>query len=175
MSKKMSKRPPMNPRVIGRVLKLLFKSYPVLVPIAIVCILISAITAAAPALFMHNDMIYMLTSACTGWKPNLGGYSSSVALDTPWAKIAPFGDDTTYHSQPTSVLTLEVGGKKQYVYIGDRWGGNQWDGKNLNDFYYENSTYYFSLVEIDDAGNLTLKECDEFTIDLTDAGFKIIK
>ena len=54
MSKKMSKRPPMNPRVIGRVLKLLFKSYPVLVPIAIVCILISAITAAAPALFMQK-------------------------------------------------------------------------------------------------------------------------
>ena len=54
MSKKMSKHPPMNPRVIGRVLKLLFKSYPVLVPIAIVCILISAITAAAPALFMQK-------------------------------------------------------------------------------------------------------------------------
>ncbi len=54
MSKKMPKRPPANPRVLGRVLKLLFRSYPVLVPIAIVCILISAITAAAPALFMQK-------------------------------------------------------------------------------------------------------------------------
>jgi hypothetical protein len=129
----------------------------------------------APALFMHGDKIYMLTSACTGWKPNLGGYSSSVALDTPWAKIAPFGDDTTYHSQPTAVLTLDVAGKKQYVYIGDRWGGNQWDGYNLDDFRYENSSYYFSLVEINEKGELSLKECDEFTIDLNGNGFEIIK
>lgn len=129
----------------------------------------------APALFMHGDKIYMLTSACTGWKPNLGGYSCSDSLSDEWEKIRPFGDDTTYHSQPTAVLTLDVAGKKQYVYIGDRWGGNQWDGKNLNDFYYENSTYYFSLVEINDQGNLTLRECDEFTIDLNGNGFEIIK
>lgn len=129
----------------------------------------------APALFWHKDMIYMLTSACTGWKPNLGGYSCSDSLLNVWAPISPFGDDTTYHSQPTAVLTLDINGNKQYVYIGDRWGGNQWDGKNLNDFKYENSSHYFSLVEIDDEGKLTLRECDEFTIDLEGRGFEIIK
>jgi len=129
----------------------------------------------APALFMHNEKIYMLTSACTGWRPNKGGYSSSDSILNQWEKISEFGDDTTYHSQPTAVLTLTSGGKKQYIYIGDRWGGNQWDGRNLDDFLYENSSYYFSLIEIDENGNLTLKECDEFTIDLNGKGFEIIK
>ncbi len=67
MSKKMPKRPRANPRVLGRVLKLLFRSYPVLVPIAIVCILISAITAAAPALFMQKVFEAIETAQKSGF------------------------------------------------------------------------------------------------------------
>ena len=48
------KRPKASPRVLGRVLKMLFSYYPVLMPITIVCILISAITAAMPAIFMQQ-------------------------------------------------------------------------------------------------------------------------
>lgn len=129
----------------------------------------------APALFTHNEKTYMLTSACTGWRPNKGGYSFSDSILNKWENISGFGDETTYHSQPTAVLTLNTNGKKQYIYIGDRWGGNQWDGYNLDDFLYENSSYYFSLIEINENGNLTLKECDEFTIDLNGNGFEIIK
>ena len=129
----------------------------------------------APALFNHNGKIYMLTSMCTGWRPNQGGYSHGESLETEWTKTEDLGDDTTYHSQPTAVLTIEACGKKQYIYIGDRWGGNQWDGYNLDDFAYENSSYYFTLIEADEKGNLQLKECDEFTIDLNSGGFKIIK
>ena len=51
---KMPKRPRANPRVLGRVLKMLFSFYPVLVPITIVCILISAATAALPPVFMQR-------------------------------------------------------------------------------------------------------------------------
>ena len=117
----------------------------------------------------------MLTSACTGWRPNKGDYSFSDSVLNEWEKISDFGDDTTYHSQPTAVLTLDIKEEKQYIYIGDRWGGNQWDGYNLNDFRYENSSYYFSLIEIDDNCNLIIKECDEFTIDLNGKGFEITK
>ena len=56
MSEKMMKmkRPKPSPKVLGRVLKLLFSYYPVLVPVVIVCILISAVTAAMPAIFMQQ-------------------------------------------------------------------------------------------------------------------------
>ena len=54
MNKKQMKRPPANPRVLGRTVKMLFRSYPVLVPIAIACILFSAVTAAIPSLFMQK-------------------------------------------------------------------------------------------------------------------------
>ncbi len=56
MSKKpeMRKRPKANPKVLGRVLKMLFRYYPVLMPITIFCILLSAVTAALPAVFMQQ-------------------------------------------------------------------------------------------------------------------------
>ncbi len=47
-------RPPkkkMNFKVLGRTMKILFKSYPVLLPIALICILFSAIVATFPAIF----------------------------------------------------------------------------------------------------------------------------
>ncbi len=58
-----NKRPPMmgkKPSIkekknhLFRLLKLLFKSYPVLLPITCVCIIISAITAAMPAIFQQK-------------------------------------------------------------------------------------------------------------------------
>jgi len=55
MSKKqMSPRPKANPRVLLRVIRMLFKSFPVLLPITIVCILISAATASIPSIFMQQ-------------------------------------------------------------------------------------------------------------------------
>ena len=56
MSKKqqLPKRPKASPKVLGRVMKLLFSYFPVLLPITIVCILISAVTAALPPVFMQQ-------------------------------------------------------------------------------------------------------------------------
>lgn len=48
------KRPKASPKVLGRVLKMLFGYYPVLAPIIVVCILVSAVTAALPAVFMQQ-------------------------------------------------------------------------------------------------------------------------
>ena len=50
-------RPPkrkLNPKVLGRTVKMLFKFYPVLVPLTIVCILFSAAVSAIPAIFVQN-------------------------------------------------------------------------------------------------------------------------
>ena len=43
-----------SPRVLGRVLKMLFCFYPVLLPVTCLCILFSAVTAAMPALFIQR-------------------------------------------------------------------------------------------------------------------------
>ena len=49
-----AKRPPIKKGVLKRVLGLLFKSYPVLLPISIACITISAVVSAIPAVFLQQ-------------------------------------------------------------------------------------------------------------------------
>lgn len=136
-------------------------------------LLFKGLSREAPALFWHNDEIYMLTSQCTGWRPNQCGYSHSDSLSNEWCELRDFGDKLTYRTQSTAVLTLEVDGKKQYVYIGDRWGGSNWN-LDFGKFDYTQSNYYFSLIEIDENGMLTLLPCDDFTIDLENGGFQIL-
>ena len=84
MSKKpeMSKRPPVNPRVLGRVLKMLFRYYPVLVPVAIACILISAVTAALPAIFMQQVIAAIEAAQLSGlsWSAAAGEIVPKVIL-----------------------------------------------------------------------------------------------
>ncbi|MBR6534421.1 MAG: ABC transporter ATP-binding protein, partial [Clostridia bacterium] len=48
------KRPPIKKGVLGRVIKLLFKYYPVMIPITIVCIVLSAAVSSIPALFIQR-------------------------------------------------------------------------------------------------------------------------
>ncbi len=71
MAKKqnMPRRPKASPRVLGRVLKMLFHYYPVLVPITIFCILLAAVTAALPAIFMQQVIaaIEQAQAAHTPW------------------------------------------------------------------------------------------------------------
>ena len=50
----MNKKPKAAPGTFKRVIKMLFQSYPVLIPITIVCILFSSITAAIPAIFLEK-------------------------------------------------------------------------------------------------------------------------
>ncbi len=51
-----AKRPGVKPAVILRVFKSLFRFYPVLMPIVFVCLLINALTNAAPAIFMQQAL-----------------------------------------------------------------------------------------------------------------------
>ncbi len=74
MAKKMQPpRPKASPRVLGRVLKMLFRYYPVLVPVTVFCILIAAVTAAIPAVFLQQV---------------IAAIEQAKALATPWSEAA---------------------------------------------------------------------------------------
>ena len=52
-------KPQFSPDTLKRVLKMLFKSYPVLLPITIACIVFSAIVNALPAIFNQQILAYI--------------------------------------------------------------------------------------------------------------------
>lgn len=52
--KKANSRPPIKKGVLGRVIKMLFSFYPVLVPLTALCILFSAIVSSSPSLFQQQ-------------------------------------------------------------------------------------------------------------------------
>ncbi len=70
MSKmKNAQRPPKRKidfALLGRVIKMLFKSYPVLVPIAFACIIMAAIVSSIPAIFMQKVMAVIANCLETG-------------------------------------------------------------------------------------------------------------
>ena len=47
-------KPGINPNTLSRLIKLLFKFYPVMLPITIVCIVIAAVSSAMPAIFQQK-------------------------------------------------------------------------------------------------------------------------
>ena len=53
MSNKPGKRK-INKNALGRLVKMLFKFYPVLVPLALFCIIFSAVASAIPAIFLQK-------------------------------------------------------------------------------------------------------------------------
>ena len=60
------KHPKPSMKVLGRVLKMLFSYYPVLAPIIVACILISAVTAALPPVFMQTVIAEIETAVADG-------------------------------------------------------------------------------------------------------------
>ena len=74
----------------------------------------------APTVFRRGDRLYMLTSGCTGWRPNQSSWATARSMDGGWSERRDFGDQTTFASQPTWVLPLP---DDRFLYIGDRWGG----------------------------------------------------
>ena len=48
------RRPKMNTKALGRVIKMLFKFYPVLMPLTLLCILFSAVVSSIPAIFQQK-------------------------------------------------------------------------------------------------------------------------
>jgi len=80
----------------------------------------------APAIFKKGDKYYMISSGCTGWKPNP---TRSAVADHPFGPWTELGNPsrgtdeevkTTFHSQSTYVLSVQ-GKSDSFIYMGDRW------------------------------------------------------
>lgn len=97
----------------------------------------------APAFFQKDGQHYLLSSQCTGWRPNQGGaaVTRKGSVEGKWSVISNFGDETTFDSQPSFVLPFEKDGVTEYYYFGDRWGGK-------GELYY-NSTYVVLKIKFD--------------------------
>jgi beta-xylosidase len=78
----------------------------------------------APALFKKNGTYFLITSGCTGWKPNAARMFSATNIWGPWTSHPNpcVGDDAdlTFHSQSTFVLPVE-GKKDSFIFMADRW------------------------------------------------------
>lgn len=98
----------------------------------------------APAFFKKDGQHYLLTSQCTGWRPNQSGAAVTREGNVigKWSLIRNFGDETTFDSQPSFVLPVEENGKTEYYYFGDRWGGR-------GELYYD-STYVVLRIKFDE-------------------------
>lgn len=78
----------------------------------------------APAPFKHNGRYYLITSGCTGWKPNEASYAVADNILGPWKSLENpcIGPDanTTYGSQSTCVLPAP-GRPGHLIFMADRW------------------------------------------------------
>ena len=67
----------------------------------------------APAIFKHNDIYWLITSGCTGWKPNEARLFSANSLWGPWQQhdnpcIGENGN-VTFGGQSTFIVPIQIG------------------------------------------------------------------
>ena len=109
----------------------------------------------AAALCKKDGIYYMITSGCTGWKPNQSKYAWSESLTEKWSMLQNIGDETTYHSQSAFLLPVQTADGTGVLYVGDRWCAE----------HYENSTYVILPVQFTSDHGMELEYREE--IDLT--------
>lgn len=78
----------------------------------------------APAPFKYHGRYYLITSACTGWRPNEAGYAVADRILGPYISkgnpcIGP-GAKNTFGSQSTFVLPVP-GQPGKFIFMADRW------------------------------------------------------
>ena len=89
----------------------------------------------APAIFKYQNNYYLITSACTGWKPNKADLHTATSPFGPWQPIegnlmSGTNADSTYGGQSTYILPV-MGKKEAYIFMADRW-----NPKDLKDSRY---------------------------------------
>lgn len=90
----------------------------------------------APALFKQNNIYYLVTSGCTGWKSNKATLHTATNIFGPWTEsgINPMSGpqaDITFDGQSTFVLPV-AGKKDQFIFLADKWNpGNLKDSRYL--------------------------------------------
>lgn len=105
----------------------------------------------APALCIHDDLYYMVTSGCTGWNPNSALYSTAEYIMGQWRLIdnpcEGIGYRRTFEGQSTYIF--EAKGTK-YLML------DHWKPDNL-----QASGYSILPIEFNN-GIMTIKWCDEW-------------
>ena len=82
----------------------------------------------APAVMKHKGTYYMITSGCTGWKPNQAWLHRSDNMLGPWQRVpgnpmrGPLSE-ITFDAQSTHILPIQ-GKKGRYIFMADRWKPN---------------------------------------------------
>jgi beta-galactosidase len=88
----------------------------------------------APAVFKHRGAYFLLTSGCTGWRPNGARLYRADSICGPWSDegnpTRGHRAETTFDSQPTYVLPVE-GRQGAFIFMADRW-----NSENLADSRY---------------------------------------
>ena len=78
----------------------------------------------APAPFKHDGRYYLITSACTGWKPNEASYAVATNMLGPWKNHGNpcTGPDAkiTFGTQSTFVFAAP-GKPGNFIFMADRW------------------------------------------------------
>lgn len=111
----------------------------------------------APAPFKFKNRYYLITSGCTGWRPNAADYAVADNILGPWESkgnpcIGPEAD-TTFRTQSTFVL-LVPGKPGCYIFMADRWVP-----RRLHD-----SRYVWLPFILKPDGTFTIEWCDEWDL-----------
>ncbi len=124
----------------------------------------------APAIFKYNGSYYIISSGCTGWDPNVMGYSVTDNIRIGMTKDGgngPFqmdglknpciGTDANISFGGQSTFVLPVQGKEGcFIYMGDKWNKN-----NLKD-----SRYQWLPIQIDrEEKSLTIAWADSWKVE----------
>ena len=89
----------------------------------------------APAAFKHAGKYYLITSGCTGWRPNAARLAVADSIWGPWKALGNpcVGKDAdlSFHGQSTYVLPMP-GKPDAFIFMADRWSPrNAIDGRHL--------------------------------------------
>lgn len=86
--------------------------------------LLSSNHREAPAIFNYQNKYYLITSACTGWKPNAANIYAADHVLGPWKLIGnPIvgeGAENTFGGQSTFILPINPQ-KGKFLFMADIW------------------------------------------------------
>ncbi len=111
----------------------------------------------APAPFKFGNRYYLITSACSGWRPNAADYAVADNIFGPWQSkgnpcVGPEAE-LTFRTQSTFVLPV-AGKPGNFIFMADRW-----KPRMLND-----SRYVWLPFKIGQDGAFTIKWLDEWNL-----------
>jgi hypothetical protein len=91
----------------------------------------------APVIFKYQKKYYLMTSGCTGWRPNAAGLAVADRVWGPWKEVGnpcrgtSEEEATTFGSQGTFILTVP-GQAGAFIFMADRWHPeNAVDGRHV--------------------------------------------